>query len=119
VSENALEYRRTAAETRAIWSLGNEFLQQRAPWTQIKINRERAAIDIGTAAMLLRLAATISLPIIPTTAKAIRHSLGLQIADARWPSLDLFAFIVAAISYSIERLNAQLGSRVLGHIQEA
>jgi methionyl-tRNA synthetase len=85
-SHDAMEYRRTAAETRAIWSLGNEFLQQRAPWTQIKINRERAAIDIGTAAMLLRLAATISLPIIPTTAKAILHSLGLQIADARWPS---------------------------------
>jgi methionyl-tRNA synthetase len=52
---------------------------------QIKINRERAAIDTGTAAMLLRLAATISLPIIPTTATTIPDSLGLNIADARWP----------------------------------
>jgi methionyl-tRNA synthetase len=84
-SHDAMEYRRAAAETRAIWSLGNEFLQQRAPWTQIKINQDRAAIDTGTAVMLLRLAATISLPILPTTAKTILHSLGLNIADARWP----------------------------------
>jgi methionyl-tRNA synthetase len=85
-AHDAMEYRRAAAETRAIWSLGNEFLQQRAPWTQIKINRERAAIDTGTAAMMLRLAATISLPIIPTTATTILDSLGLNIADARWPN---------------------------------
>jgi methionyl-tRNA synthetase len=85
-SHDAMEYRRMAAETRAIWSLGNEFLQQRAPWTKIKVNRERAAIDTGTAAMLLRLVATISLPIIPTTATTILHSLGLNSADARWPN---------------------------------
>jgi methionyl-tRNA synthetase len=85
-SHDAMEYRRAAAETRAIWSLGNEFLQERAPWTQIKINRERAAIDTGTAAMLLRLAATISFPIIPTTATTILHSLGLNIEDVRWPN---------------------------------
>jgi methionyl-tRNA synthetase len=89
-----MEYRRAAAETRAIWSLGNEFLQKRAPWTQIKINGERAAIDTGTAAMLLRLAATISLPIIPATATTILHSLGLNIEDVRWhntsnPQADL------------------------------
>jgi methionyl-tRNA synthetase len=85
-AHDAMEYRRAAAETRAIWSLGNEFVHERAPWTQIKIDRERAAIDTGTAVMLLRLAATISLPIIPTTAAKILCCLGLNTADARWPN---------------------------------
>jgi methionyl-tRNA synthetase len=75
-AHDAMEYRRAAAETSVIWSLGNEFLQERAPWTTIKVDRARAAADTGTAAMLLRLAATISLPIIPTTATTILRSLG-------------------------------------------
>jgi methionyl-tRNA synthetase len=85
-AHDAMEYRRAAVETRAIWSLGNEFLQERAPWTTIKVDRTRAGADIATAAMLLRLAATISLPIIPTTATTILRSLGLNVADARWPN---------------------------------
>jgi methionyl-tRNA synthetase len=84
-AHDAMEYRRAGAETRAIWALGNEFLQQRAPWTTIKTDRDRAARDTATAAMLLRLAATVAFPIVPGTAKAILGSLGLTEADARWP----------------------------------
>jgi methionyl-tRNA synthetase len=81
-----MEYRKAAAETRAIWALGNEFLQQQAPWTQLRNNRELAGRTVSTVAMLLRLAAIVALPIIPDSAAAILRGIGLDAADAKWPA---------------------------------
>ena len=88
VAHEGMEYRRAAAETRAIWVLGNQFLQERAPWIQIKVDKKRAATDAATAAMLLRLSATVALPIIPETATTILRSLGLNTADLHWPNIS-------------------------------
>ena len=85
-AHEAMEYRKAAAETRAIWALGNEFLQQQAPWTQLRNNRELAGRTVSTAAMLLRLAAIVALPIIPDSAAAILRGIGLDAADAKWPA---------------------------------
>ena len=40
---------RAAAETRAIWSAANAYLQEAAPWTSIKSDPARAAIATRTA----------------------------------------------------------------------
>jgi methionyl-tRNA synthetase len=31
-----MEFRKAAAETRALWAAGNEYLQTAAPWTALK-----------------------------------------------------------------------------------
>jgi methionyl-tRNA synthetase len=82
----AMEFRRAAAETRSIWAAGNEFLHERAPWTQAKTDAQRAAKDVGTATMLLRLAATVALPIIPTTALKILECIGTKVDSVCWPN---------------------------------
>src|SRR5690606_15965526 len=44
----ALEIRKSAQELRARWVLGNEYLQEAAPWTAIKTDRDRAAVVVRT-----------------------------------------------------------------------
>ena len=87
-AHNAMEFRRVAAETRAIWSLGNEFLHTRAPWIRLRNDSERAAMDTGTALMLLRLCAIVALPIIPSAASKIFQALGIDGASERWPEFE-------------------------------
>jgi methionyl-tRNA synthetase len=38
----AMEVRKAAAELRAIWVVGNEYLQSAAPWTVVKTDPEQA-----------------------------------------------------------------------------
>lgn len=71
-----MEFRKAATETRAIWALGNEYLQEAAPWTAIKTDPDAAAVSVRTALNLARLFAIISHPIIPTAADKILEALG-------------------------------------------
>src|SRR5262249_16852759 len=43
-----MEFRKAAAETRALWVAGNEYLQAAAPWTAIKTDQAAAAIGVRT-----------------------------------------------------------------------
>jgi len=67
----SLEFRRAAAETRALWVLANGYIQEQAPWTTIKSNPARAAVTTRTALNLLHLCATVSWSIIPTLASRV------------------------------------------------
>lgn len=80
----AMEFRKAAAETRALWALGNEYLQVAAPWTAIKTDREAAAAGVRTGLNLCVLFAEIAAPIMPGTSAAIRAGFGLE-GPARWP----------------------------------
>src|SRR5258706_15653849 len=42
----AMEFRKSVAELRAIWVLGNEYLTKAAPWTAIKPDRNRAPASV-------------------------------------------------------------------------
>ena len=72
----AMEFRKAAAETRAIWAAGNEFLQAAAPWTLIKTDPQAAARAVRIALNLCRLFATVAAPFIPDTAERILASVG-------------------------------------------
>ena len=50
-----MEYRKAAAELRAIWVAGNEYLQLAAPWTAFKTDRDAAAVGVRTALNLCAL----------------------------------------------------------------
>src|SRR5699024_8475334 len=42
----SIEVRKAAAELRAIWVLGNEYLQTAAPWATFKTDPDRAAMQV-------------------------------------------------------------------------
>jgi methionyl-tRNA synthetase len=82
----AMESRKAAAETRAIWVLGNEYLQEAAPWTAIKTDRDRAAVGVRMGLNLCALFAIIAQPFIPDAAETILGAIGVPNENRRWPS---------------------------------
>jgi len=81
---DAIEMRKSAQALRALWVLGNEYLQAAAPWTAIKTDRDRAAVIVRTAINLVCLYAQVSAPIIPFTAETIALALG-ETWPLYWP----------------------------------
>ncbi|AZS21906.1 MULTISPECIES: methionine--tRNA ligase [unclassified Caulobacter] len=84
---DAIEMRKSAQALRALWVVGNEYLQEAAPWTAIKTDRDRAAVIVRTALNLAALYAKISAPFIPFAAEKIGDAFGLDF-PAAWPSND-------------------------------
>ncbi|NWH08010.1 MAG: methionine--tRNA ligase [Alphaproteobacteria bacterium] len=80
-----MQFRKAAAELRAIWVAGNEYAASRAPWTLIKTDRAEAAVAVRTAFNLIRLMAVLSKPFIPDTAARILKALHLPEGEDRWP----------------------------------
>jgi methionyl-tRNA synthetase len=84
---DGLEVRKAAQALRGLWVLGNEYLQEAAPWTAIKTDRDRAAVVVRTGLALAALFARVSAPVIPFAAEKIAEGLGEAWPPA-WPSLD-------------------------------
>ncbi|MGR3480775.1 class I tRNA ligase family protein, partial [Salipiger marinus] len=78
------EVRKSASALRAAWVLGNEYLQEAAPWSTFKTNPEQAAAQIRLALNLIRLYAVISEPFIPDAAAALLDA--LAVTDRSWPA---------------------------------
>ena len=82
--------RKSAAQLRAIWSLGNEYLQEAAPWKIVDEmgKGEEAQLRIGAilrfALNYIGLCADLSYPFIPFTAEKLRKDLGLC-GKVIWP----------------------------------
>ncbi len=81
---DAMEVRKSAAELRAIWVLGNEYLQANAPWTTIKTDPETAAMQVRLALNLIRIYAVLSAAFIPDAAKTMIAA--MQTDDDAWPT---------------------------------
>jgi methionyl-tRNA synthetase len=84
----AMEVRKSAADLRALWVAGNEYLQSAAPWTVVKTDPDQAAAIIRRAMNLIRVYAIISRPFIPDAAAAMMAAVGSD--DWTWPD-DLAA----------------------------
>jgi methionyl-tRNA synthetase len=83
----AMEFRRAAAELRAAWVAGNEYLQRAAPWSAVKTDPDRAAAITRFGLNLIRLYGIASRPFIPDASDAMLRALGLDPErEARWPS---------------------------------
>jgi methionyl-tRNA synthetase len=80
----AMEIRKAAAELRATWVAGNEYLQAAAPWAVFKENPARAAATIRFALNLIRLYAVLSRPFVPDASDTMLAALGVG-AEAAWP----------------------------------
>ena len=78
----AIEVRKAAAELRAIWAAGNEYLQETAPWSSFKTDPEKAAVQIRLALNLIPFYATLSAPFIPDAAASMHKNMG---TSPEWP----------------------------------
>jgi methionyl-tRNA synthetase len=83
----AIEVRKSAQALRALWVAGNEYLQEAAPWTAIRADRDRAAVVVRTALNLAALYAGVSAPVIPFTAETMALALG-EPYPGDWPTTD-------------------------------
>lgn len=79
----AMEVRKAAAELRAIWVIGNEYLQAAAPWTVVKTDPEQAQAMVRLALNLIRVYAILSQPFIPDASAAMMKAMGSD--DWTWP----------------------------------
>ena len=80
----AIEIRKAAAELRAIWAAGNEYLQAAAPWTAFKTDPEAAATSVRFALNLIPFYAVLSEPFIPDASATM---LGAMKAEGyAWPT---------------------------------
>ena len=80
-----MEFRKAAAELRAIWVAGNEYLQAAAPWTAIKTDRDAAAVGVRTGLNACALFAILAQPFIPDAAKVVLDALGVPDENRKWP----------------------------------
>ena len=95
-----MEVRKAAAELRAIWTLGNEYLQDAAPWSIFKTDEATAAMQIRFALNIIPLYAAISEPFIPDAADELATAMNTPL---KWPtsaaeSLDL---LLAGHSFTV------------------
>ena len=79
-----MEVRKSAQELRAIWSAGNEYLQEAAPWSTFKTNPDKAAAQIRLALNLIRLYAVLSSPFIPDATDTLMSA--MNTLDTEWPT---------------------------------
>ncbi|MCL3882151.1 methionine--tRNA ligase [Marivita sp. GX14005] len=80
---DAIDIRKSATALRGLWVLGNEYLQDAAPWATFKQDPGKAAMQIRTALNLIRLYGVISSPFIPDASAQLLTA--MQAETANWP----------------------------------
>lgn len=81
----AMEFRKAASSTRALWAAGNEYLTRAEPWVKYKSDIDAAAVGVRTGLNLAVIFAIIAQPIIPETATKILDSMGVPEGNRTWP----------------------------------
>jgi methionyl-tRNA synthetase len=86
----ALQFRKAAQSLRALWSAGNGYIDQAAPWRQLKTDRDGAALTLRTAMNAIFLFGVISEPLIPDAAHKLVQSFELPAGTPapRWVSTE-------------------------------
>ncbi len=97
---DTVEVRKAAAELRAIWVLGNEYLQANAPWTTFKTEPETAAMQVRVGLNLIRIYAILSKPFIPDASAAMLTAMKTE--DDAWPTDMTVALNALPIGHAFE-----------------
>jgi methionyl-tRNA synthetase len=84
-----VQFRRAIESLRAAWSVGNNYLAREAPWTALKVDRDRAACVLRTAINLIRIYAAMAWPVIPFTSERLFSCLGLADDESQWIAGDV------------------------------
>lgn len=83
----AMEMRKSCQALRKLWVLGNEYIQEAAPWSALKTDAVRAGVIVRTALNLVRLCAVTAQPVIPHMAQTIMDCFGHALPQP-WPSAN-------------------------------
>ena len=78
-----MEVRKSASDLRAIWSIGNEYLQAAAPWTLFKEDPIASAVIVRFALNLIPFYAALSEPFIPDAAETMLTAMNTKKV---WPA---------------------------------
>jgi methionyl-tRNA synthetase len=105
----SLEFRRAAAETRALWVLANGYIQRQAPWTTIKSDPVRAGVTTRTALNLLTICAVVSWSIIPTLANRVLAAFGKPPKCPPWPTRPVSTLLDTRRGQPISRIEPLVG----------
>lgn len=97
----AMEVRKASASLRALWAMGNEWLQDAAPWSVFKEDPDQAAAIVRLALNLIRAYGVLSAPFIPDASSAMLTA--MQSKNHDWPvSLqDLATTLPAGHSFAV------------------
>jgi methionyl-tRNA synthetase len=76
-----MEFRKAIESLYSLWSVGNQYIDEGAPWKLIKENREEAAQVVRICLNLIRIYALVSAPILPFTSAKLFDALHLADAD--------------------------------------
>ncbi|MGW0546644.1 methionine--tRNA ligase [Streptomyces altiplanensis] len=99
-----LQFRKATQALRALWSAGNSYLEEKAPWLEIKTDQEGAALTLRTAMNLIHLYAVVSEPFIPASARAMREAFDLADDTATWVTAEearALASVPAGTAFSV------------------
>ena len=70
-----MEFRKALSELRAIWVMGNLYIDETAPWSVFKVEPEKAGQILAFAINLIRVFAILSAPVIPDFSKKVKETL--------------------------------------------
>ena len=89
----AIDFRKSLGELRAIWVVGNEYLTRAAPWTQIKTDRAKAAVGVRMGLNLVHLFGHLAWPVIPKSARTIHEAIMPAPEIIPWPDESMAVFL--------------------------
>lgn len=79
-----MSFRKASDTVRAVWALGNQYLAEVTPWSELKLNKVRAEQIINFSLNFMAVAARLSAPIIPHTSQKILAELGVADNKPNW-----------------------------------
>jgi methionyl-tRNA synthetase len=94
-----LDFRRAAAETRALWVLTNTFLQRAAPWSA---GADRAAVITRVSLNLVRLCAIVAHSIVPSLSGVVLGAFDDHAAIPLWPGPSITEILDGNAGYAIK-----------------
>ncbi len=100
----ASQFRKAAQALRALWSAGNSYLEEKAPWIEIRTDQEAAALTLRTAMNLIYLYAVVSEPLIPAAATSMREAFAADDPARRWVGIEeatSFELVEAGTGFTI------------------
>jgi methionyl-tRNA synthetase len=80
-----LRFRKAAQDLRDVWRLGNNYLEQRAPWEH-KGDEDLVGMTLRCALNLVRIFAILGSPVVPTAAAHVLDSLHVDAVSRAWPA---------------------------------
>lgn len=99
---DALQFRKAAQTLRAMWSEGNVYLEEKAPWLEIKTDPQAAALTLRTAMNLIYVFGVVSAPLIPETSAVIRSVFAIDDHWRQWATaaeVQALTFITGGVGF--------------------